>query len=231
MSPVFLSKSAHLCVRQDFVILLDLPSGKYMSLTPANSRALSGWVRGWPVSGAAGERPAVLQNLLDCGLLTEDPTSGREATPVTIERPVEMLADAEIPGQIKIRVSHVWHFCAALITARFAIRFLGIQSIARRIRKLRARLPRTHAPLDRAKASQLVATFEWLRPFVFGRADECLFHSLVLLEFLARHDICPDWVFAVRPTPFSAHCWLQQGGIVFNDRPMFVGALTPIMVL
>jgi len=31
--------------------------------------------------------------------------------------------------------------------------------------------------------------------------------------------------------PFAAHCWVQYGDIVFNDRVEEVGGYTPIMVV
>jgi hypothetical protein len=39
----------------------------------------------------------------------------------------------------------------------------------------------------------------------------------LLLEFLAARGLAADWVFGVRTWPFSAHCWVQAGGIVLND--------------
>jgi hypothetical protein len=67
--------------------------------------------------------------------------------------------------------------------------------------------------------------------FLFSSKDECLYDSLALLEFLARYRIYPDWVFGVQTRPFAAHCWVQQGDIVFNDTVEHVTGYSPIMIV
>jgi hypothetical protein len=54
---------------------------------------------------------------------------------------------------------------------------------------------------------------------------------LALLEFLARYEVLPRWVFGVRARPFVAHCWVQYEDIVFNDTVEHVASYTPIMVV
>ena len=87
------------------------------------------------------------------------------------------------------------------------------------------------AALDVDRARRLVEAFARYRVFLFSSRNECLFDSLALIEFLARYDIYPDWVFGVQTRPFAAHCWVQHGDIVFNDTVEYVGGFTPIMVV
>jgi hypothetical protein len=54
---------------------------------------------------------------------------------------------------------------------------------------------------------------------------------LALSEFLALRDASARWVFGVQFAPFAAHCWLQQGDVVFNDNVEHVRRFTPIMVV
>jgi len=56
-----------------------------------------------------------------------------------------------------------------------------------------------------------------------------MLHSLALVEFLARYRLYPDWVFGVQTQPFKAHCWLQYGSLVLNDKPTRLHELTPIL--
>ncbi|NJO13234.1 MAG: lasso peptide biosynthesis B2 protein [Gammaproteobacteria bacterium] len=71
--------------------------------------------------------------------------------------------------------------------------------------------------------------FEALHPLVFASRNRCLFHSLALIEYLARHELYPRWVFGVQAVPFAAHCWVQQEGQVLNDTVEHVSRYTPIL--
>lgn len=79
-------------------------------------------------------------------------------------------------------------------------------------------------------ALPLLAVFDRLRLF-YPRPYLCLFDSLALIHFLARFDLYPDWVFAVRADPFEAHCWVQADAVVLNDTVERVASLHPIMVI
>jgi hypothetical protein len=70
-----------------------------------------------------------------------------------------------------------------------------------------------------------------MRAFLFSTRDECLHDSLAVLEFLARHQLFPSWVFGVRARPFAAHCWVQHDGFVCNDTVEHVSGYVPIMVV
>jgi hypothetical protein len=74
------------------------------------------------------------------------------------------------------------------------------------------------------------AAFHALRQY-YPREYLCLFDSLALVEFLARYDVFPHWVFAVKMEPFGAHCWVQDGSVVLNDTVEYVREFTPIMVI
>jgi hypothetical protein len=56
-------------------------------------------------------------------------------------------------------------------------------------------------------------------------------NSLALVEFLAQHNVFPDLVLGVSPAPFSAHCWVQWGGVVLNDAFDRAASHTPILVI
>jgi hypothetical protein len=94
---------------------------------------------------------------------------------------------------------------------------------------------RKNAPMQRvirgdAEVHLLVAVFRKLRR-LFPANYLCLYDSLVLVEFLARYDIFPAWVFGVRLEPWAAHCWVQQGTVVFNEGIEEADDYVPIMVI
>ena len=101
-------------------------------------------------------------------------------------------------------------------------------SIACEIAESRAGL--TH-DIDLQRTVELVSVFHRLRPYGFAAKDQCLFHALALLKFLAYYKIHPTWVIAVRPTPWAAHSWLQLGTLVLDCTPEEVSGYTPILAI
>lgn len=71
--------------------------------------------------------------------------------------------------------------------------------------------------------------FERLLPWTPFQG-ECLFRAAMLRRFLQRAGHETSWVFGVRTWPFAAHCWLQVGEMVINDRVESVATYSPIMV-
>lgn len=59
----------------------------------------------------------------------------------------------------------------------------------------------------------------------------CLYRSFYLLAFLRRRGLDATWMFGVQTWPFEAHCWLQTGDLVLDDRVDRVRAFTPIMAV
>lgn len=57
---------------------------------------------------------------------------------------------------------------------------------------------------------------------------KCLRRSLAMAELLLTRRFPADLVFGVRLRPFEAHCWLQHGPILLNDRVENVRLFTPI---
>ena len=62
-------------------------------------------------------------------------------------------------------------------------------------------------------------------------AQKCLAASIAMIDELARVGSFPDLVFGVALAPFAAHCWVQRGAVVLNDRAEHVRAYTPILVI
>ena len=53
----------------------------------------------------------------------------------------------------------------------------------------------------------------------------------MLRRFLHRRGLDAAWVFGARTWPFAAHCWLQVGDVVINDRIDHVDRFAPVMVV
>lgn len=79
--------------------------------------------------------------------------------------------------------------------------------------------------------ADLAREFHTFAPFVFSTRDACRYTSLALLHYLSAAGLCADWVFGVRLSPFSAHCWLEFNGLLLTDETLTVREFTPIMAV
>jgi len=61
--------------------------------------------------------------------------------------------------------------------------------------------------------------------------DFCLSHSYAVARFMIERGIDATLIFGVRLGPFAAHCWVQHGDCLLNDRLDTVRIFTPILVL
>jgi hypothetical protein len=239
MARYALADHVFVCVNGEHLVVLDLKEDRYWALEASRTAGLGSLVAGWPVPSSgppeSAERPspetnAVIEVLRGRGLLAESVPPGKDATPVTANLPVQELI-AEIETSPGPRVRSWLTFVTASGFAKFALRTWPFERVIQRVRRRKAALGGQIGLLDVERARKLVEAFVGYRVFLFSSKNECLFDSLALIEFLARHDIYPDWVFGVQTRPFAAHCWVQHGEIVFNDTVEHVSGYTPIMVV
>ena len=60
--------------------------------------------------------------------------------------------------------------------------------------------------------------------------NQCLPRSLALATCLVKRGHRATLIFGVKLRPFDAHCWVQCGSVVINDRIERVRDFTPILV-
>lgn len=231
-----LANHVFVCRDEEYIVVLDVRQDNYFTFEAAKTAALSVAVPGWPASAPAGPVPSggvdeVASPLQQRGWLLEKPRDSKDATPVKAAAPeAELVEGGDFARtRLKIGPGMLFSFVAASLFAKFALRFWRFERVINRVARRRAGR-RASQPLDLERARQLVAAFGRMRVFLFSSRDECLHDSLAVVEFLARYGLYPNWVFGVRARPFEAHCWVQHGGIVFNDTVEQVGAYVPIML-
>ncbi len=236
-----LARHAFVCRDEDYVVVLDLKQDRYFALEAAKTAALSLALPGWPVAPpqgdvAEGTVAQVAAPLLQKGWLLEaDARDAKDATPVKIALPSAGLID-ELSAEsghtgARIALRTVLAFVLASLFAKFALRFWRFDRVIQRVSARKAKHRDAGQPVDTRRARELVDAFARLRVFLFSTREECLHDSLAVLEFLARHDLFPSWVFGVRARPFAAHCWVQDAGLVYNDTVEHVSTYVPIMVV
>lgn len=242
MPQYLLAPHVYLCITDDHGVLLDLKRDKYVGIALSQMSVLAKRVQGWPsklvpAAAESNERSdSLLARMLAEGMLTTDAAQGKAAEPVEMPLPQGTLETLGVMGtslfefRPAITSRHFILFLRASIAARMALRWRPIAAVIAKVnsRKLR------HRPagnLDLEASRKLVAAFVYLRPLLFRTRDACLADSLSLVNFLSYHGIFPTLVFGVQTGPFAAHCWVQEGSLVFNDTPDHVRRFTPILAI
>lgn len=127
---------------------------------------------------------------------------------------------------------------SALVHLAPSLLSLAVAAVTLRTRPLRAVLVAlsgqstagagTAPPIK--QLGSLSRAFAWTG-YVFSAHNRCLLRSVALKAHLARRGIASDLVFGVTTEPFSAHCWVQIGDMVLNDRVDRVRPYTPIHIV
>jgi hypothetical protein len=244
MSQYLLASHVYLCVTDDHAVLLDLKRDKYVAVGQRQMRALERCVKGWPAAAVEWASPAEAApgdaappaKILASGMLTTDERTGKEARPVSLTRPERSLQELDLYESAdpfgerpQIRAGEFLVFLRSCAAARAALRFRPIASIVAGAAARKSSHAKEASLQDARAARRRVAAYLYMRPLVFAAMGACLYDSLTLVHFLSHYRIYPDWVFGVQTKPFAAHCWVQQGDVVFNDTPEHVRRYTPIL--
>ena len=239
MQQYWIPSHVRVCPLLASTILLDLKRNRYFGIGTNETRALSTLALNWDQangSAATVERltpdAAILMAdaLVEAGLLSRDAPAERTAFsgPPPDLSGVLTSAGHELSRGTSLRLAHIASFIAALAWTRRALRSRSLYSIACEVRDRKAV---ASGDFDECRAVELVGIFRRLRPHTFAARDRCLFHSLALVRFMARHDVFPTWVIGVRAKPWGAHAWVQQGKLLLDASPEHVCEYTPILTV
>ena len=227
----FLAPQVYVSARDDYVVLFDTQSGKYLALNNRQSRQLAGMIHGWPDQpdgarslgsetaptpqnpGAAG---SIVNSLLQRGLLTEDPTIGKSAAPIAGHTALETFPITPLERSLRPYLRYLPGFLLACFRAKMLHRSMHLPRVLARLQARRRRWG-NQTPPDEEKLRTLVRAHHHLRPLVYSWKDQCLFDSMVLLEFLALHRADATWVFGIHTWPWIPHCWVRWGKYLLNE--------------
>lgn len=128
-------------------------------------------------------------------------------------------------GPFNPKLAEVLEAARLLLTVRRALRTSSIGDILERfIQPLSGQLSAARDPITTALA------FRGARRLVPFKGN-CLSDSLALIGWLFERGEGATLVFGVKLDPFAAHCWVQSGDVVLNDRPERVERFTPVRII
>jgi Transglutaminase-like superfamily len=231
----------YVCFAREAAIALNLQSDEYVGFDSAQVHALAKVVPG--LARLAGiqceefdfddvEAVALADALVHRGVLTRDRRLGKRAAPVNVP-PLEPHASRPLPTARPLSWRILRSCVTACGTAAVNLRIRGLAGCVRRIVNLKARENAARAITKSSQQDmwQLTRDFAVAKTFLYTAKDKCLFDSVALIEFLAKHEVYPTFVIGVRPNPFAAHCWVQYGVHALNGEPGLMRRYTPILAI
>jgi hypothetical protein len=216
-----------------------LLANRYFGIGTRETRALSTLALNWNEASGPGAAVeplapdaaiAMAEALMDAGLLSREAPADHASpcgAPADLSGALTS-AGHELSRETSPRLAHIVAFIGALAWTRRALRSRSLYSIACEVRD---RKVSAGGAFDPQQAIELVGLFRRLRPHTFAARDRCLFHSLALLRFMARHAVFPTWVIGVRAKPWGAHAWVQQDKLLLDANPEHVCEYTPILTV
>jgi hypothetical protein len=235
----YLREDSFVCLADRHYVILDLLADKYLRVEKQPFEALAP-LTSLSSSPSANSRESrnheltaesriLLSELLERGLLTENPDKANARAVETVAKPIETLTTEVCSASVTLSMRYIPAFTSSVRLAAAWLKQPISQTVDRVIDRKRRRGQRPEQfNTDRARV--LISIFCRLRPF-HNRQFLCLFDSLALLNFLARYEIFPTWVFGVQSEPFAAHCWVQHNDILLNDTLDGVSAYTPLLAV
>jgi len=237
---LWLSQHVYLCRLHSTVIALDLARDSYLGIAGPTLETLAAIVPGWP--DAEAERPAetapICENLPESiseliaeGILTIDSSRGKRATPVCFDANIASVAlIPNVSRQRHIRIRDIVNFLWACLSTAWLLKCRSLQK-AVEVVSHRSGACNQAKEFAISDAADLIAIFRRLRSFTFSAHHRCLFHSLVLVSFLSRYGLHPQFVIGVKVDPWAAHSWVQFGRYVLDGTPEQVRFYTPILAI
>ncbi|WP_257551595.1 lasso peptide biosynthesis B2 protein [Sphingopyxis sp. DBS4] len=205
------------CSAESRTIILDLHSGRYVALADCNHDAFRRWVTEQDPSETDRHQ---LKKLAERGILA-------------------VVDNAAIPKPITTVLPIATHDRSATISPIETIRALIARLLWKRrlrrwtLQRIVARLKKNAIEVEQPRSEAALASI--LRAFEFtdllvGSHDRCLERSLALVATCRNRGLQAEVVVGVQTDPFAAHCWVQRGATVLNERPDRVRMFMPILV-
>lgn len=219
-----LRDNLHHCTASGRTIILDIEADRYLALPPGMDEAFRRAAGG---EACGSDDVRLLQSLVVRGMLIEQAQAPLGDCSIRIVRASrDVIASAgEHPGP-----SMLAQVAVAQCVVAWRIRFRGLPAIIRDMESRKLAAGAGGAERHDHEYAGINAAFEAL-DLVFRRSDRCLVRSLAFICICLRRGFTPSLVFGVQASPFSAHCWVQQGEAVLNDTIENVRPFTPIMAV
>jgi len=209
------------CFVSDRALFLDVPRDRYFCLSHKASRAFHDVVAGRNATTETCEQ------LVDLGIF-EPSDTGSPITPCAAPMPpIRSLAE----NTHRTGIASRWETSRALLALGAAALRLRHRGLERALYDIRVRKSRLADHRNREQIIETIAQGYRGTRTVLSDQDRCLVRSLAISRRLLAAGVAPDLVLAVKLQPFQAHCWVQLGGLLINERREVVRDYTAILIV
>ncbi len=208
------------CISNDQTVLCDIHNDRFFALPPSWNSAF----RAALSNDCHGDIDSALQPFFRSGLLlkTDD-----DQKPQALLLPTPTSSALDRPYS-KVPIKSLISGLFAHWLARHALAHEHLKDTLARLSRRKA--ANANAQFVSGDLSEILPAFLATRRWMPSQ-DNCLPLSLALVEFLARRGAFPTLVIGVRMRPYGVHAWVQQGGLILNDRVDTVRRYTPIIAI
>lgn len=105
------------------------------------------------------------------------------------------------------------------------IRFGGFPLVRRRLPQ-----PASRRRPSRDRAAAICRAMNWAT-CLYWKPVKCLQKSVATVRLLRRQSLDARVVVGCRPEPFCSHAWVEIGGLVVNDSPLYQSRLPVLFQL
>ncbi len=208
------------CETSGRLLFLDVRRDRYFCLAPPTEAAFQRLVRRDQNAGDT----QVEKRLLADGLLRAVPG---DAVPTACALPMP-IASALDDAETK-RSTGQTGALLRLARSELSLRFLGLRRALRGVARHKARARATIGLSDAAIAAPGLGFHA--AALLASPLDRCLPRSIATAHRYFSLGIRVDLVIGVKLQPFAAHCWVQRGELLLNDRLDTVRNFTPILAI
>ncbi len=227
--PLSLAPGIHCCHTGGTYVFLDLCTDRYTCLTETQAVLFQKFLAVSPEPVPGVEALAFGNYLVQQGILQATFTESDRIDLFQWPAPDRSLFDFD-QIEWRFRASRVPAILCSMQAASAACNRGAFQDQISRARSWKSST-NAISPDTSDEVADLAREFHAFAPFVFSSRDACRYTSLALLHYLSTAGLCADWIFGVRLSPFSAHCWLEFNGLLLTDETFTVREFTPIMAI
>lgn len=210
----------HFCICAGRVVFLDVHTDRYFALSGNADLAFRAWVAGEVTVEGPDE---YLNCLIRTGLLMPEAGETKVGRGPALERAIE-----EFQPQ---PVGRAWLASVQALLLRYRtgrnIRCQSLEAMLWNVRERKEALTALtdHAVKEMSLACKAFGSSRW----AFRTRDQCLPDSIAFHRLCLDRGVPASLVIGVSVNPFAAHCWVQHGDVVINDRVEHIRQFTPIL--
>lgn len=207
------------CITGGRAIFLDVDADRYFGLHPQWDEAFQQLVRG-------NAQTQVLPQLIHAGILLETAAQSAPILPAAVPRALR-----EIHPVVRSPFSRQsLVFILAQLRAAIKLKTTPLGVIIAQITEEGPTGPIEWGTPQLAMCIDICSAFSSCRALRW-RAGHCLTSSIAFLSVVRGAGMEARLVLGVSAAPFSAHCWVQAGDCVLNDRLENVRPFEPLLAI